>query len=573
MIGDIMRKSLSRVLEVDVADPEDGRKRRLLNILLLGGSLLGLLIISLTGLLSFLGAGISVEDVLPIYAGGAAFLLGSVIIYLINRFMSGSLAGLIFLVMWVGLLPFLDTPKEVANGRTLFVFTIPIVMASVLLRPYSTFLFAGISSLIISLIAISIHDVPNVPAILGFFMIALVSWLSASSLENVLKELMQVNKDLDKRVSERTQELSAALARERMEAGRNQAILEDIADGVVVLDKQERVTVVNPAMLDIIEQPANAIMGKRLDDWLGDTDLNTRDRENLLRSLKASDTPAENLKVQWGKRTLSISIAPVRIAGEEQIGSVAVFHDFTHEAEVDRMKSDFVAMVSHELRTPLNSILGYADMLLEGVYGKLDERQNGIVDRVMANTHKLLTIVNDLLDQAQIEAGRLAFRNRHFRPSELADYVHGVMDSIVQTKKLRLEVQIADDLPNLLYGDPQRLNQVLINLVNNAVKFTERGSIYVRIARVDEEHWAMQVSDTGVGIPSEAQRVIFDPFRQVDMEVTRRPGGIGLGLSIVKRLVNLMEGEISVSSQIGSGSTFTVILPLYATEKETIPNG
>jgi signal transduction histidine kinase len=123
-----------------------------------------------------------------------------------------------------------------------------------------------------------------------------------------------------------------------------------------------------------------------------------------------------------------------------------------------------------------------------------------------------------------------------------------------------------------LYGDPQRLNQVLVNLCNNAVKFTEHGSIKVRFYMVDLEHWAMEVTDTGMGIPADAQRYIFDPFRQVDMEVTRRPGGIGLGLTIVKRLITLMQGEICVQSEVGVGSTFTVILPLKVNQKEMQKN-
>jgi len=201
-------------------------------------------------------------------------------------------------------------------------------------------------------------------------------------------------------------------------------------------------------------------------------------------------------------------------------------------------------------------------MLNEGVYGKLEERQAGIVQRIMANTNKLLVIVNDLLDQAQIEAGKLSLHNRHFQPSELLEYVRQVMDSIAREKKVGLITSCSDDLPEILYGDPQRLNQVLVNLVNNAVKFTDEGQVDVRLYRADEARWALEIKDTGIGIPEEVQNAIFEPFRQVDMDVTRRPGGIGLGLSIVKRIVNLMQGEIQVKSQVGKGSTFTVLLPI-----------
>lgn len=564
-----MWRKYSRLLEVPTTDPDDARRRKLLNIILAGAGFSSLTMVILTAIVGLLHLIGSPREFLPIYITGGAIFALAVGVYAVNRYISGRLASVIFLVMLSLALAFSDVPREVAAGRSLFVFVIPIVMSSVLLRPYMTFLFALIGSLEISILAVSIGDIPNLPAIVGYYLIALVSWLSARSLESALKELMQINKELDKRVIDRTQALSAALALAHAEAGRSQAILQGIADGVVVFDNSDKAIMVNPAIEPLVMRPSNEIIGVNLQQWLSQSDLVQREREIVLRSFSdPSGSQDGKNKIQWGKKTLVISVAPVRIASGETIGKVAVFHDFTREAEVDRMKSDFVAMVSHELRTPLNSILGYADMLREGVYGKLEVRQVGIVERVMANTNKLLTIVNDLLDQAQIEAGRLSFHNRHFQPSELGDNVRAVMESLVQSKNLKLNVSISDDMPSLLYGDPQRLNQVLVNLTNNAVKFTEQGSIQVRLYMVDQEHWAMEVSDTGTGIPPEAQRYIFEPFRQVEMDVTRRPGGIGLGLTIVKRLVNMMQGEICLNSQVGVGSTFTVILPLKVIQKE-----
>jgi signal transduction histidine kinase len=564
-----MWRKFTRLLEVPTTDPDDARRRKLLNIILAGAGISSLTMAILTAIVGLLHLIGSPSEFLAIYISGGAIFVLAVGVYAVNRYISGRLASIIFLLMLSIALAFSDIPREVAAGRSLFVFVIPIVISSVLLRPYMTFLFALIGSMEISILAISIGDIPNLPAIIGYFLIALVSWLSARSLENALKELMQINKELDKRVIDRTHALSAALALAHAEAGRSQAILQGIADGVVVFDNSDKAIMVNPAIEPLVMRKSNDILGINLQQWLTQSDLVQREREIVLRSFQEPPSSQDGKnKVQWGKKTLAISVAPVRISSGEIIGKVAVFHDFTREAEVDRMKSDFVAMVSHELRTPLNSILGYADMLREGVYGKLEVRQVGIVERVMANTNKLLTIVNDLLDQAQIEAGRLSFHNRHFQPSELVDNVRAVMESLVQSKNLKLVLSISDEMPSLLYGDPQRLNQVLVNLTNNAVKFTEQGSIEVRLYMVDQEHWAMEVSDTGTGIPAEAQRYIFEPFRQVEMEVTRRPGGIGLGLSIVKRLVNMMQGEICLNSQVGVGSTFTVILPLKVIQKE-----
>jgi PAS domain S-box-containing protein len=564
-----MLRKFSQLLEVPATDPDDARRRKLLNILVAGAAVSSLALVILTaivGLSNLLGRP---EEFIPIYlTGGAIFLLAAGV-YAVNRFVSGSLASTIFLVVLTLALPFTDVPREVAAGRSLFVFVIPIVMASVLLRPHSTFIFAMLGSLEISLLAFSIGDIPNLPAIVGFFLIALVSWLSARSLESALKELMLINRDLDQRVIERTQDLSDALAQVHAEAGRSQAILLGIADGVIVFDNNDRAIMVNPAIEELVSRTSKWILGSSLQQWLAGSDLAASERQTVERFFtNSAPSPDGRNRVQWGKKTLSISVAPVRTSGGEQIGRVAVFHDFTREAEVDQMKSDFVAMVSHELRTPLNSILGYADMLREGVYGKLETRQVGIIERVMANTNKLLAIVNDLLDQAQIEAGRLSFHNRSFQPSELVDNVHSVMESLVQAKNLKLILDVSEDLPKMLYGDPQRLNQVLVNLTNNAVKFTEQGGITVRLYLVDAGHWAIEVADSGIGIPADALRFIFEPFRQVDMDVTRRPGGIGLGLTIVKRLVNMMQGEICVNSQVDVGSTFTIILPLQVIPKE-----
>ena len=564
-----MGNKLSKLFEVDTMDAIDAQRRKLLNILLVGVGLLSILIILLTIAADILASASTPQESMPIFIIGTCLFLASIGLFFLNRYGSGWLASMLFLLLWTLVLPFSDTPLEVAAGRTLFAFAIPIVMASVLLRPVWAFLFAGLSSIEIIVLATMIPKFPNIPAILGFFLIALVSWLSARSLENAVTQLVLVNKELDRRVIERTQALAESLARERAEAGRNQAILQDIADGVIVVDNFGQVIVANAALAVLVGRPVENILGITAEEFLAGANLSESDLETMKMLFRNPALVMEKPKIEWGKKTLAITVAPVRTNNGELIGQVAVFHDFTREAEIDRMKSNFVAMVSHELRTPLNSILGYADMLHEGVYGKLEDRQSGIVQRVMANTNKLLVIVNDLLDQAQIEAGRLSLHNRQFHPAELLEHVRQVMDSIAREKKVGLVTDCAEDLPHLLYGDPQRLNQVLVNLVNNAIKFTDEGQVNVQLRRVDESHWAIEIKDTGIGIPKDVQSAIFEPFRQVDLDVTRRPGGIGLGLSIVKRMVNLMQGEILLDSQVDQGSTFTVILPINDMDKQT----
>jgi signal transduction histidine kinase len=210
----------------------------------------------------------------------------------------------------------------------------------------------------------------------------------------------------------------------------------------------------------------------------------------------------------------------------------------------------------------LNAILGYAEMFKESVYGPMNDKQVNMAERIMKNTQRLLGLINDLLDQAQMEAGKLTIQISPVRPAELLENLHGVMDQIAHEKGLRLTSEISDDLPEILNGDGARLQQILVNLVNNSVKFTERGTVHVRLFCSSHSKWAIEVSDSGHGIPENELPYIFDTFRQVESGATRVHGGFGLGLSIVKQLVNLMSGEIKVDSRVEVGTTFTVTLPL-----------
>src|SRR5574341_658982 len=238
---------LSRFLTISTADPDDTRRRRILSILLVGIGILSLLALAASLAVLFLKL-LTWENVSLLIIGSMITVLGMLIIYLINIFWSGRVAATIFLVFLTVLFAFTDTPEQVSGGRSLFTFTIPIIMASILLVPWSCFLFSTISGIIISTIALSISVFPNIPAIFGFFVIALLSSLSARSLEQALKELRDINVNLDKVVAERTQALAESLARERIEAGRNQAILNSIADGVIVFDRDWSATLANPAV-------------------------------------------------------------------------------------------------------------------------------------------------------------------------------------------------------------------------------------------------------------------------------------------------------------------------------------
>ncbi len=232
--------------------------------------------------------------------------------------------------------------------------------------------------------------------------------------------------------------------------------------------------------------------------------------------------------------------------------------------EADRLKGQLLSSVSHELRTPLNAIRGYIELLSEEAYGSINKEQKNTFQRILINTTQLQGMVNNLLDRAQIEQGKVTLRNSLFAPADLIESTHSALNILAHTKGLELASEITPDVPATLTGDVLRLQQILFNLTSNALKFTEHGSVQARIFLPDASHWALQVSDTGIGIPAEAQADVFKSFWQVDSSATRQYRGSGLGLSIVKQLADLMGGEITLASLSGKGSTFTVIFPMEA---------
>ena len=559
-----MKKYLDSLIAVSVPNPDDARRRRLLNILLLGNiaaAVVGLLAVAIGSLSS---KQYTLPETQLLLGGIIVAILGIAGIYQINKHWSGRWAALFYLLLLTLIFTFTDSPQELSNGRSLFIYTLPIAISSLILLPEASFLFALISGAIVAELALSIDQPINLFAIIGFFMLALVSWLSARSLETALKDLRTINANLDQEVNARTSALTESLDRERIEAGRNQAILNSIADGVIVFDKNWKATMANPAVKSMLNIPLETIINKNFKELIEHPKLAPQSR-GLLYAMVEHDTQPMGFRIIWGEKTISVSAAQVydnRKDNNSNIGTVIVFRDFTREAEVEKLKSTFVAIVSHELRTPLNAVLGYAEMFKEAVYGPMNDKQVNMAERIMKNTQRLLSLINDLLDQAQMEAGKLTIHIAPLKPAELLEALHGLMDKTASDKRLRLTSEIDDELPETLNGDTARLQQILVNLVNNAIKFTDQGEVRVKLLRTHDTKWSIEVEDTGQGIPEVDLPYIFDTFRQVEGATTRVHGGFGLGLAIVKQLVNLMSGDIKVESAINTGTKFTITLPL-----------
>ncbi|MBX9465655.1 MAG: response regulator [Aquamicrobium sp.] len=269
-----------------------------------------------------------------------------------------------------------------------------------------------------------------------------------------------------------------------------------------------------------------------------------------------------------------VSVATTLWVFVPMMRNIAKAHDDLHEANAsmeaarikaesaDRAKSEFLANMSHEIRTPMNGVLGMAELL---VRTNLDSRQRTFADVILKSGNALLTIINDILDFSKIDAGQLSLDPAPFRLGEAIEDVATLVSTRVAEKDLELIVRVDPELPGCVVGDVGRIRQIVTNLVGNGVKFTEKGHVLVDVSgHVDSDtaHITIRVEDTGIGIPDDMLARVFEKFSQVDASSTRRHEGTGLGLAIASRLVDLMGGEMGVSSDFGKGSTFWFTVPL-----------
>ena len=249
----------------------------------------------------------------------------------------------------------------------------------------------------------------------------------------------------------------------------------------------------------------------------------------------------------------AIAIENVRLFDEIQ--------DKSRQLEIaSQHKSQFLANMSHELRTPLNAILGYTELIADGVYGEPSEKMVAVLKRLESNGKHLLGLINDVLDLSKIEAGQLVLELSDYSLEDITQTVRSTLEPLAADKKLAFKVEVAPKIPPG-HGDGRRLTQVLINLVGNAIKFTDAGEVVIA-ARATDGSFHLSVRDTGPGISAADQAKLFQEFQQADNAITRKKGGTGLGLAISKRIVEMHGGKIWVELQVGQGSTFSLTLPV-----------
>jgi PAS domain S-box-containing protein len=365
-------------------------------------------------------------------------------------------------------------------------------------------------------------------------------------------------------------------------------LLDSAGEGIMGINRTGNITFVNPAAAAMLEWSSDDLIGKNQHETIHHTRVDGGrylvEECPIFRSFDKGETQQVKKDVFWRKNGdcffVAYSSTPVMEAGQ-CVGAVLIFRDITESLRLEeermqslareraaletaRIKTQFLANVSHELRTPINGVVGMTGLLLDS---PLSVEQYEYAETIRSSANRLLSLINDILDLSKVEAGKFAVEMIDFDLEQLMINIEKPLQLTARSKGLVFERKCALEIASMLYrGDPTRLGQILMNLISNAVKFTDKGNVIVEVEHESvTEHRAnlhFKVSDTGIGISIDMIDKLFVPFTQADETTTRRFGGTGLGLSIVKQLVKTMGGDLGVQSLSGAGSTFWFVLPM-----------
>ncbi len=390
------------------------------------------------------------------------------------------------------------------------------------------------------------------------------------------------NAELYRLITDQAERLGTMLRTQATEAAKNEAILKSIADGVLVLDAHRHVILLNPKGAEILCVDPKTTENNPVDRILDQsqsaverefTRLFYNDLQEALARIEAGQKSAQ-FRIDLENKAVVVTLTPVALGAEETLGLVAVLRDISKEAEIERLKNEFISTVSHELRTPLTSIKGYADLLVSGnpQVGELNSLQDRFIKVIQSNANRLTELVNDILEISRIETGRLKIEPEALDIIQLIKEVAVSFEGQLVQKSMHLSLTLPDNLPDV-YADKARLTQILVNLIGNAWQYTpEGGKIEVSAALTEDNFVQVDVADNGIGIPEDDIDHIFERFFRSERHEVQLVDGTGLGLSITKSFVELLGGRIWLESKVNIGTTFSFTIPLaMAQAQETMP--
>ena len=348
------------------------------------------------------------------------------------------------------------------------------------------------------------------------------------------------------------------------EKSRIRVLINELSGGVMATDIQKQVVLANPAFLKMINYFGENVIGRPVADIIQNEKIETMiDQVLTLPEEKFSDLTTE---LDLGETVLSVRCIPFRDRLDRNLGTITVMNDITTLRKMDQLKSDFVSMVAHEIRSPLNSIAMQIKVILDGLAGDVAEKQQEILTRALAKIKALGNLSTELLDLARIESGLIIQEREKVNMGKLLMEQVAFYQEAAGAKSTQLALEALPDLPSVLVNR-QNMDEVISNLISNAINYTPEGGKITLSAGVENNYLCIRVSDTGIGIHKDDLERIFDRFYRVKDEKTRYITGTGLGLPIVKSIVEAHNGRLNVESEPEKGSTFYIYIPLITSSE------